>query len=340
MIDKAGGDIPNMNDGTIDGAAFALGDIIESEMAAEAATDTEAGAKVRDDAGKFVKREAEQGKPAEKAADAKDKPDEAKAAEADEDEDYFEIEEPGEDGQPKPVRVKASEVWEGFQRSKELAAELDAARKAQPMPEEQERVLSDMVQRLQRYDQALAEFEQFVPVPEPSIDMLNPASQSYDTEGYYRQLTQHRAAAEKLQAVRAERQRTNEMQRQHAETLAAQRHSRERAKVLELIPELKDKAAAEKFKADLIGKFGFDEAIINSVQDHRFYVLAKHALNDLNRQSAAKEAVKVVRSKPKLIRASAKGNQSPAQARAGEASARLAKSGSIEDAADAIAGLI
>lgn len=338
-MDKAtGGDIPNMNDGTIDGAAFALGDILDREMAAETATDTEAGAATRGEDGKFAKKQqdAEQ-KQAEKAEKAETKQDDA--SDGDED-DYFEIEEPGEDGQPRPVRVKASEVWDGYQSAKQLRAELEQAKKAQPIPEEQERALSEIVIEMQKYQRALDEWQKWAPVPAPSMDLINPASRDYNPEAYYTQMTQHRSALEQMAAVRAERDRVEKLQRQHNETLANQRHQRERSKVLELMPELRDKATADKFKADLIKHFGFDEAVIASVQDHRFYVLAKHALSNVNREAAAKEAVKVVRSKPKLIRASAKGTQTAAQARAFEASGRLSKSGSIDDAADAIAALI
>ena len=115
---------PIENDGTLASAASLMPDIDQLEITngdRDAARDDG-----RDDQGRFAKAQEEAGQDAEEVEAKDDAEPEAKADDAgaeEDDEAFIEIT-PEEEG-AEPVRLKVDEVYEGYQRAKQLEAELE-----------------------------------------------------------------------------------------------------------------------------------------------------------------------------------------------------------------------
>ena len=136
--------------------------------------------------------------------------------------------------------------------------------------------------------------------------------------------------------VRAELERLQGIQSEQSEALRDAAFSRERAKLLEIWPEMKDGATANGVRSDLEKHYGIDRATLAEVIDSRFYAVAKDALAYRAAKAKEAEAVKVVRAKPKLIPGGARSSSNGSSARSADAMGALRKSGSIEAAMDAL----
>lgn len=332
-----------LNDGTVDAAAQAIAAAREADPPAEADIGAEdrAPAQQRGTDGRFQKT-AEGGETEPESAETtkESKPADDAAGEAD-DEDYLELEIPGEDGkEPTRERHKVSDVFAGFQRAKELEAELEQAKTRAPLSADVEVEIEGLISERSRYVEALQAWSHLNQPRAPSRDLINPQSNNYNPELYYQQMQ----AFDEIQAnhakVREEIERVQKQNEEKQNALLGSRMKREQAKLAEIWPELvKDKAVAQKFVADLEKLYGVDGETIKSVSDHRFYALAKDALAFRAAQAAKKEAARVVLAKPKLVRANARSsNNSKATAFQG-AMGKLSHSHSLDDAAAAIAAL-
>jgi hypothetical protein len=324
------------NDGSISGAANAIAAAreasppVEAEAPPAAPQETERAPSNRAPDGKFQKSE-----PA-KEADAQKEP----ADTGEDDEDYLELELPGEGGaEPKRERHKVSEVFAGFQRSKELEAELAKAKEASPLPTEYESAVEETITERTKYIEALQSWATYNQPREPDVQLLNPASPNYNPELYYQQkvaLDETRANQAK---VKDEIDRVSKLNEEQQSKLLKSRLIREHQKLEKIWPELKDKAVAQKVATDLEKLYGVDGETLKSVTDSRFYALAKDALAFRAAQTAQKEAVKAVVGKPKLVRANARTQTNGKAAAFQGAMGKLASSHSVEDAAAAIAAL-
>lgn len=260
---------------------------------------------------------------------------EGKDESEDEDGDWFEI--PGEDG--KAERYKVDDVWKGYQRASELEAEVETLRRAQPMPAEFEQALRSTIQERSNYAQALQQWAAYNEPRQPDPNLVDPASANYDPEAYHRQLTEFAHAQENQRRVTSELERLQSEDGEQREALFRAAHAREKTKLLEAWPEITTKGTVEQVRGDLERFYGIDAQTLATVQDHRFYKVAKDALAYRAQAAKAKEAVKVVKGKPKLFPGGAR--QSGAKAgKFNDALGRLSKSGSLDDAADALEGLI
>jgi|GEM_PF-3774211 len=319
-------------DGTVDSAALAIPDSAIEVFSAN-----------RDDAGRFA------AKPADdvlKQADAlRNTPPGDNAAPkteaaAEEEDDYLEIVE--EDGK-EPSRFKVSEVWEGYRKSKDLQGEIEKF-KAQPLlPQEIEQAIVETTRAREQYITGLKRFAAMNQPQVPSTELVNPNSPHYNPEAYYQGVQQYQQALHQQQAVETHLSELEHQQRHEQEAVRAARWQREQAKLKSIWPEvLSDKAAQSEVRGELAKHYGIDDAFLSSelTLDHRIYALAKDALAYRKGQAKQAEAVKVVRAKPKLIRGSARDQQSPTRRQATEARGRLTQSGSLEDAAAALEGLI
>lgn len=249
---------------------------------------------------------------------------------ADDDEDWLEL--PPEADGGEPIRHKVSEVWEGFQRAKDLEAELAKARTAQPMPADVQEQLQATMQERGRYANALRQFALMNQPKAPDLELLNEASASFNPTAYYKGVQAYNEGLQKQQQVAAELQRIHQLQAEQAEQLQEANFARERAKLLEVWPEMKDGATAQVVRSDLEKFYGIDGATLAEVIDSRFYAVAKDALAWRATQAKQAEAVKVVRAKPKLIHGGARTTSNNGKGPNSEAMAHLRKTGSIEAA--------
>jgi len=287
----------------------------------------------RDEAGKFKAKEPEAKAPA-KSVDAKAE------APAD-DEDY--IEEPAEEEGKEPVRYKLSEVLNGYKESAKLKEELTKVKNAPVMPAELETALSETIKARQQYLDGLKRTYEQTNVPAPDLDMVNPNSPKYNPEQFHATVTAYQQAQQQRAAIEEHYKELNTRQTQEQEAIRAAKWQREVAKLQTIWPEvLTDTAAQAKAKEGLAKHYGIDDAFLKSdlTLDHRIYALAKDALAYRESQAKSAEAVKVVRAKPRVVHGQARQNTNSQQRASADGLKRLAASGSLEDAVDALSGLL
>lgn len=290
----------------------------------------------RDEVGKFAKPEAEA--KAEPEAKAKDEP-EAEAEAATDDEDYIEL--PADEEGKEPSKLKLTEVLEGYKKSQTLAQELEQVRKAAPMPAEIERELATQVQARQQLTSVLQELYQATQPIAPDLELVNPNNLEKFNPGLYHQQVaayqQKQFERQQLQQAYAQAQKE---QVEQQKVLAEARYQREWAKATELWPELKDKTAITRVVDDVTKSYGFSLQEVQAIDDARVLAVLKDALAYRNGKAAQETAVKVVKAKPKLVRATARQSASGRTASAAQHMERLGKTGSMDDAVAALAELL
>jgi len=259
---------------------------------------------------------------------------------AEDDEDYLELEIAEEEGkEPKRERLKVSEVFQGFQRAKELEKEVETLKQAQPLPKDYEIAVEETVRERGAYLQALQQWAQFNQPQMPSRDLINPASPNYNPELYYQQMQLHDETVANQQRVAAEIEKTQKLQSEQQSQLQRSRLIREAEALKKVWPELKDKGTFEKVAKSLQDSYSVDADTLKSISDHRFYAIVKDALAFRDLQAAKKEAAKAIIGKPKLVRANARNNIDSKAAARESSFGKLAKTGSLDDAAAVIATL-
>lgn len=140
------------------------------------------------------------------------------------------------------------------------------------------------------------------------------------------QINQHLQQASQLQA--------QEQQRTEQERLAQLPQERER--LIQARPEWAD---AEKLKSDQTAmasyarQYGFTDAELSSVFDHRMMLVLHDAARYAQLQAAAPEAAKRVRAAPQMAKPGVRTNRDPAQAKIQQARERFQKNPRDEDAA-------
>lgn len=322
----AGGD----NDGTLIDATRAMPDIEALERGhadeAKAAADREAN-------GRFKAKDAAEGSKAEPVKETE--------TEAEDEDDYLELA-PEKEGE-EPKRLKVSEVWAGYQKAQQLEAEL-ASGKAKPAAEmtpDAETATENLIRAMAEYQKNNEIFAAMQQAKEPSIDLLNPNSENYNPELYAQQKLQAQRTAELISKTQAERERVGKEQADLQKRLDAARFQREQSKLNEFWPELMaDKAVQTEVLTKAEKAYGFKAEDFNGIVDHRHYKVLKDALAYRAAQEKTEAVVKVVRAKPKLVKGAARSSVNPKDAKRADAMERLNKTGSIEDAADALEGFL
>lgn len=318
---------PPVIDGSIDSAAQAIANI-----SADRSDPVTPEAVTRGPDGKFTKAEQDPAKPEEKPAEE---------APAEDDDDEIEWEEPDETegAEPKKVRSKLSEVLEGYRKAKTLEGEIQKLKSESPPPVEWERETESTIQERSNYVDALQKWQAFNQIRSPDESLINPAHPNFNPELYWQQKTAADQLKKDHEQIAAEIDRVTGLNKKEADALLKSKALRERSKILEIWPELKEKANVDKTLAALKGQYGFDDQTLASVIDSRFYALAKDALAFRNGQTAKTEAVRKVLAKPKLVRAAARSSTDSKSVARTQAVDRLSRSGSLDDAAAALASL-
>jgi hypothetical protein len=269
------------------------------------------------------------------AKDADGKPPEGEA----DDEDYLEL--PPEKDGAEPQRFKVSEVYEGYQKSKTLEAEIaDLKTKSATLTPDAEKATEDLITQMGHYRQAVEQFAAMQRGVEPDAALVDPSSDKYNPDLYAQQVQQAQSVKAASEAARGELERVTKAEKEQNERLQVARFQREQAKLKEFWPEL---MGDEKVQAEVVAEasktYGITKEDFAQITDSRHFKVLKDALAFRKQQAATQAAVKVVRAKPKLVKGAARSNTNKG-AKHAEAAARLQTSGSLDDAADAISGLI
>jgi hypothetical protein len=330
----AGGD----NDGTLMDATRDMPDIEALERGQSQPVEAEKTAAAEREAnGRFKAKEG-----AETAAKAEEGKEPAATEEEDE-EDYIEL--PGEKDGEEPQRLKVSEVFAGYQKARQLEADIAAGKVGAKTPVEMsadaEKATEDLIRQMSEYSKANEIFASMQQVREPSIELLNETSEHYNPALYAQQKQQAAQVAKQIAAAKAEIERVGNEQAQLQQKLDNARFQREQTKLNEFWPELMaDKAVQTEVMTKAEKAYGFKAEDFNGIVDHRHYKVLKDALAYRAAQEKTEAVVKVVRAKPKLVKGAARSSVNPKDAKRADAMDRLSKSGSIDDAADALEGFL
>lgn len=293
----------------------------------------------RDDSGKFTKPDAgqEAEAKAEPEAKAKDEPAEAEAAD-DADEDYIELPPEGEGAEPS--KLKLSEVLDGYKQAQTLRQELEQAKRAAPVPAEIEREIGAQVQARQQLMAVVQELYQATQPVAPDLELTNPNSPKFNPTLFHEQAAQYQQKQYERQQLQAAYAQAQKEQAEQQGVIAQARYQREMAKALEFWPELKDKATASKVVDGVTQAYGFTLQEVQAIEDARVLAVLKDALAYRSGKAAQETAVKVVKAKPKLVRATARQSTGGRTASAAQHLERLGKTGSMDDAVAALAELL
>lgn len=341
---------PLENDGSLGAAASLMSDVDIGGF--------EAPQPVRGDGGKFAKADAagepvKDSDPAEVAqhgdndkpiqADTEDpdatddSPDDKGADDgADDEEDFVEV--PAAEEGAEPARYRLSELVEAHTELATTKQELERAKQAQPLPSDLEIATQETVAVRDRYAKALDQWQHYNPVGEPpNKELLNQASQYYDPDAYYQQLQAYEHRVQQHKEAKAEQERIEAENEGDRQKVLNSQLLRARDKIMEFWPELKDPAENQRVRQDLLDHYGITAERLASITDPDAFRVMKDALAFKRGEAKKPKALKAVTAKPKLVPAKARQAQKSAKAqKSADATRRLAASGSLDDAADAL----
>ena len=267
------------------------------------------------------------------------KPEEALA---DEDEDFIELPPETDDGTP--LKLKLSDVVDGWRKSGDLEKQLSEAKASSPqLPHEIEKNIAELQTERLRFQGALKQWADRNRPQPPNRDLINPQSVNYDPSLFYEQDQQFQAMVHENRRVADEYNRLEKQTISENDAVRASKISREQAEIQKFWPDvLTDEKSRVTAKAELAKHYGIDDAFLNSdvTLDHRIYALAKDALAWRASQAKQAEAVKTVKAKPRLITGQARVKTDSTSQRRSDGFRALQKSGSLNDAADALEGLL
>ncbi len=175
----------------------------------------------------------------------------------------------------------------------------------------------------------------------PNAELLNQASPNYNPDQYYRQYTLAQQMEQQLAHVRGEYEQLEAENSRQQEALMQARISRERSRLAEIWPEVtRDAAKAQKVREVAARVYGIDEKTFRETVDARFYHILRDAIRLQDMLAAQMTAAKVVTSKPRLTRAAARAPDTAKQMQFSTNMQRLSRTGSLDDAAEALGGLL
>lgn len=342
---------PPQHDGSIDGAVATMpdfDDLVPFEQARDGVQQPKRQEQAREPNGRWTPEEqaaidaAARGRnapppgPKTKEAEAAVDPADETSAPA---EEFFELPPETEGGEP--VRIKADEVFAGYQRTKDLEAELADLRHTAPPPPEYDAAIFQNVQVRNNLWKELQAYQALLQPQQPDLELLNPNSPRFNSDLYYSQVQMAQQMNQQLHAVKQRMAELHADQERDQEAVQQARFARERGKLQTVWPEVLSSPAKANAVRDAAARlYGIDQNTFATTIDARFYAILKDALAYRDGVKAQQTAVKVVRSKPKLVRASARSGETAKQMAVTTAMQRVSRSGSLEDAADAIGGLI
>lgn len=289
----------------------------------------------RGEKGRFTKEEQEAAEAADPDAEPEKEPEVEAAPEPDADEEK----EP-----PRLVKVKVDgmevevdeeELKKGYSRQTDYTKKTQALAEERRKFEAEERAAvreerQAYAERLERINEAL---EAITPSREP--DWMEAQRQGMTPEDFTAQYTSWKANRERMEKVQAEHARVTALQEQDNQRARATRLAEEAERLETAIPELKDPEKGKALRQDLMDyakSVGFTDDDLAGVEDHRPLVLLHKArLWD----EAQKRRPKVEEKVDRVIEAMKPSGAKPAprQKVVDGLRSRVATSGSVEDAA-------
>ena len=238
----------------------------------------------------------------------------------------------------KEVEVTLDELQKGYSRTQ------DYTRKTQQIAEvrkQTEAELQAVRAEREQYAQLLSALEaQVQQATQPNIDWDRLYQE--DPIEWVRQRELMRENQEKNAAIQSEKQRLSQLSQQEQMQYRNQMLQQEQEALIAAIPEWKDpkKAAAEKAMLVQFGqKAGFSPDELKNVVDHRAVVLLRKAALYDQMMSKRGQIKPVTNNGPRPAKPGAAGRVS-SNTEAMRAQQRLAKTGRVDDAADAIYKLL
>ena len=238
----------------------------------------------------------------------------------------------------KEVEVTLDELQKGYSRTQ------DYTRKTQQIAEvrkQTEAELQAVRAEREQYAQLLSALEaQVQQATQPNIDWDRLYQE--DPIEWVRQRELMRENQEKNAAIQSEKQRLSQLSQQEQMQYRNQMLQQEQEALIAAIPEWKDpkKAAAEKAMLVQFGqKAGFSPDELKNVVDHRAVVMLRKAALYDQMMSKRGQIKPVTNNGPKPAKPGAAGRVS-SNTEALRAQQRLAKTGRVDDAADAIYKLL
>ena len=257
-----------------------------------------------------------------------------------------EDEEPEEQEQPqtfsvkidgKEVSVTLDELQKGYSRTQ------DYTRKTQQIAEVRKQVEQEtQAVRAERgqYAQLLGALQAQLQASEPQVDLDRLYNE--DPIEWVRQKEVLRDRQEKGYAIQAEQQRLYQLNQQEQQQSMQQHLESQKDALLAALPEWKDAKKAKLEKAMLIESAksaGFSDEDLKSVYDHRLVLLLRKAAL-FDQMVSKRQGIKpVVNNGPRPAKPGAAGRVSTTS-EVTRAQQRLAKTGRVDDAADAIYKLL
>jgi len=238
----------------------------------------------------------------------------------------------------KEVEVTLDELQKGYSRTQ------DYTRKTQQIAEvrkQAEAELQSVRAEREQYAQLLSALEEQVQqAAQPNIDW----DQLYQNDPieWVRQRELMRDRQEKQAAIQSEKQRLSQLSQQEQMKQQQQLLQQEQEALMAAIPEWKDSKKAQAEKAMLVQfgqKVGFSPDELKNVVDHRAVVLLRKAALYDQMISKRGQIKPVTNNGPKPAKPGAAGRVSN-NTEALRAQQRLAKTGRVDDAADAIFKLL
>lgn len=236
----------------------------------------------------------------------------------------------------KLVEVPLEELAQGYLRT------ADYTQKTQDLADDRRVVKA----QLESVAKERAQYQQLIPALMQSLQqsMPQPPDKSLlqtDPTEYLRQDAAYREHATVLAAAQAEHSRLQQTQFQEQQQSLQARLVEERGKLLDAIPEWRDEGKRKEGMGKLLGyakKLGFSDEELNQAYDHRAIVAMQKAMKFDELMSARKPQPAPPRS-PTASAGSA--NSQPRRtSEVTQAKQRLAKSGSVADAAGVFANLL
>jgi len=237
----------------------------------------------------------------------------------------------------KEVAVTLDELQKGYSRTQ------DYTRKTQQIAEVRKQVEAEtQAVRAERgqYAQLLGALQAQLQASEPQVDLDRLYNE--DPIEWVRQKEVLRERQEKAYAIQAEQQRLIQLSQQEQQQSMQQHLESQKDALLAALPEWKDPKKAKLEKAMLIESAksaGFSDEDLKSVYDHRLVLLLRKAAL-FDQMVSKRQGIKpVVNNGPRPAKPGAAGRVSTTS-EVTRAQQRLAKTGRVDDAADAIYKLL
>ena len=236
----------------------------------------------------------------------------------------------------KEVAVTLDELQKGYSRTQ------DYTRKTQQIAEVRKQVEAEtQAVRAERgqYAQLLGALQAQLQATEPQVDLDRLYHE--DPIEWVRQKEVMRERAEKVQAIQAEQQRLYQTSQREQQQALEQQLVLQKDALLAALPSWKDSKVAKAEKALVVEsakKAGFSDEDLNSVYDHRLVLLLRKA-GLYDQMISKRQGIKPVTNGPRPAKPGAAGRVSTTSESA-RAQQRLAKTGRVDDAADAIYKLL